>query len=620
MNYLIVLPKMTQNNQEWYMFPLGIAYISASLKQAGFNVFCLNLNYKEKSTQSLLRREIEKHNINVVATGGITVQYNPLKDILDSVKAIDTSIITVLGGGFVTADPINAMKSQPNADIGVIGEGEVTVVALAEALNNNKSLKEVQGLIIKKNTDYEITEKRGEVKDLEAVPLPDYEGFEFEEVLKRESDVFGMYTNKIAVLSCSRSCPFNCTFCFHPSGSTYRKRSLDSVFKELDFLVEKYSIKGVHILDELFAADKERLFEFCDKIKKYDIGWWVQMRVTLATKEALLYMKECGCKTITLGIESGDDTVLKSMNKKITVAQIDEAIQNCKEVGMDFRGNLIFGDIAETAQTANNSINWCIQNKLYNNISMGLILIYPGSYLYKYAIENGLIKDPVKYIAQGCQSVNISKMSNKELTELRNTITEVSDKYSPKLNNISITAFNKENYTVDFEGECCRCGKLNKWQSIGIDITGRLFHCVYCGQVHGNTYKNMLAPQFLNNATKNLADICKNSNCVAVWGMGTYIKELFNNYDEVSKLDLLLFDSSKYIRENGFFGKDVLPTEEILNYNPDAVILGVASQNYPQVTEALNDLCKKAHKRLPKIITMGNLLCNNNNVLTAKQE
>lgn len=80
----------------------------------------------------------------------------------------------------------------------------------------------------------------------------------------------GKKYSQVSVIG-GRSCKYNCTFCFHPSGTTYRQRSLDSIFAEIDYLIEHYEISYIALREELFATDNRRVADFCKRMEKYDL-------------------------------------------------------------------------------------------------------------------------------------------------------------------------------------------------------------------------------------------------------------------------------------------------------------------------------------------------------------
>jgi radical SAM superfamily enzyme YgiQ (UPF0313 family) len=422
---LLVMPRFVQNVGDGYQFSLGICYVSSSMKKAGYEVYTLNLNHREGNVYDILKKEIELNNINVVVTGGLSVHYNLIRFIVESTKKISSNIITIVGGGIITSDPEAAMTALEYADYGVIGEGEITNCELCYALENGISIDEVDGLIYKSEKGkYVRTKARKEIQDINSLPWPDYEGLEFEKSLQNAPDVGGMNSQKTVFMIASRSCPYSCTFCFHTVGKQYRQRSLDDFFEELEYMISKYDIEYLCLEDELFSVNFERVQQFCERIKKYNIKWWAQLRVNNITKELLTVLKESGCDTISFGLESADNRILKSMRKGITIEQIEHALKLVYDMGIHIQGNFIFGDIEETMETATNTIKWWKNHPEYK-IHFSMIMLYPGTHIYEYACEKGIIKDKVKYLREGCPQVNVSKLSDVEFAELLKTLLEL---------------------------------------------------------------------------------------------------------------------------------------------------------------------------------------------------
>ena len=357
LNFLLVMPRLVQDYGEGYVFTLGIAYVSSSMKKAGFNVFTVNLNHRRGDVSEIIKNMIEEHNVHVVATGGLSPQYHLVKSIIRSAKAINSNIITIVGGGIISSDPEIAMEAMEFADFGVIGEGEATMCDLAHNLENSGDLSKVDGLIFKDDSRFIRTGTRKDIKDIDTLPWPDYEGFDIEKYLDGQSAAFGGLNKKrmICMLG-SRSCPFRCTFCFHTNGQKYRRRSLDDFFAELDYLVSRYNIEYISMADELFAPDFDYAKAFCARIKKYNIPWAADFRIDKIKPELLPILKGSGLDVMFFGLESADNRILKSMRKGITIEQIEPALRNVNESGIALYGCFIFGDIAETCETAQNTL------------------------------------------------------------------------------------------------------------------------------------------------------------------------------------------------------------------------------------------------------------------------
>ena len=151
LKYCIVMPRFTQIQNQTYEFPVGIAYVSASLKQSGRDVITYNLNYKPGSIRENIERLIEENSPDVFATGGLTVSYSQLKEMIEAARSVKPDIIIWIGGGIITSAPIPAMKALEIADYGMIGEGEITICELAEAIEGKRDVHSVDGLVFKEH-------------------------------------------------------------------------------------------------------------------------------------------------------------------------------------------------------------------------------------------------------------------------------------------------------------------------------------------------------------------------------------------------------------------------------------------------------------------------------------
>ncbi len=426
MNFLFVTPKYVSRGLV-YEFNLGLAYVSSYMKHRGFNVFCLNPYYYDAPIEQQLSEYINSKQIDVICTGGMSLHFYQINALLEAAKKIKPEIITVVGGAIITSDPRLALENM-QIDYGIIGEGEETMAELADALCNERDVNKVKGLaFFDEKNNLITTEHRGPISDLDALPIPDYEGFEYGYLV----NMFSPTTHKFyytvldevrpANIITSRSCPFNCTFCYHPLGKKYRQRSLDNVFREIDYLVERYNITLLLVMDELFSINKERMYEFAERIKKYNIKWIPQLRVSDVDEKVLKALKDSGVYLISYGIESLSDKILKSMQKKITKAQIEKALKLTRDAKIAIQGNILFGDPEETEETIKESIEWWL-NHLEYGLNLSMIVTLPDASIYRYAIANGLIKDKFKYMKDGFPIINLTKLGDRRFKEICNFV------------------------------------------------------------------------------------------------------------------------------------------------------------------------------------------------------
>lgn len=419
MRTLLVAPRYVRQTGDYYEFPLGLCYVSASLKAKGFAVSCLNLNHTDESLETAVRRAVIQQDIDVVCTGGLSVHYNSIKAVLEAAKQARRDVVTVAGGGAVSSAPDLLVRSTP-MDIGVVGEGEETMVHILRTLEESGDLSQAPGVHYR-TPDQKVaaTPPRQAIADLDSLPFPDYEGFDVETYLdlQRPFDNYYLYPfdrPRLLPIISSRSCPFNCTFCYHPLGKKYRKRSLDNFFAELDGYVRRYGVNMVAILDELFSVDRKRLKEFVSRMEGYGLKWIAQLRVDSVDAEDLGQLKRAGLFYISYGLENAADSILRSMKKHITVSQIESTLAATREAEIGIQGNFLFGDPAETMETARTTLDWWRSHAHYH-INLSRVAPYPGSEIYGHCRDKGIIADELSYLQQGCPVVNMTTLTQEQL-------------------------------------------------------------------------------------------------------------------------------------------------------------------------------------------------------------
>ncbi|MFA5095947.1 MAG: radical SAM protein [Candidatus Omnitrophota bacterium] len=595
LNFLLVMPRLVQSIGDGYVFPLGVAYVSSSMKKAGFNVFTLNLNHRAGDVSEIIKGEIARHNIGVVATGGLSPQYHLVKNVIESAKKAKNGIVTVVGGGIISSDPETAIEALEFADFGVIGEGEATMCALAGCLEQKGDFAKVEGIIFRDGRGYRKTGPRKDIEDISSIPWPDYEGFDIEKYLEVPSAGFaGINKKRVICMLGSRSCPFNCTFCCHTIGKKFRRRSMDDFFAELDYLTSRYRIEYVSMADEVFAPDMESAKEFCERIKKYKISWYADFRIDKVRPEMLPLFKESGLEVMFFGIESADNRILKSMRKGITIEQIEKTLKMVYESGIASFGCFIFGDIAETAETAQNTLKWWKDHREYA-IHLTLVKPFPGSYIYKYACSKGMIKDPIRYLKDGCPQVNISRLSDEEFAGIVRQISE-SQILMDALDSVQLLGLDPVMGRETISGVCAKCSSKNIWENVKLFSIDYIY-CSRCGQ----KYEIPNPPQLRENLDRHISILLEKYGKVAVWGLTLGIMDLFKHSKVLASPNVFPVDISESKRKTDLFGKKIHSPEVLDSEKIPVVVVAVPShggqiscqvrENHHGVTEII-DICQ----------------------------
>ena len=222
----------------------------------------------------------------------------------------------------------------------------------------------------------------------------------------------------------------------------------------------------VGILDELFSLRRARLLEFCERIKPLRLNWLVQLHPHSADPEVLTAMRDAGCSYISYGIESMSQPVLISMQKKSKRERIEQTLKQTHDAKIGIQGNLIFGDTAETLETANESMNWWAHNRQYQ-IYLSRLQVYPGSPDYIVAVRDEMIPDRVKYSEDLPIYLNISNMNDANLDAL----SFQADIHGRTLLNVApVESFRRSkqqiagrNTAYDIVWSCPRCTHVNQY-------------------------------------------------------------------------------------------------------------------------------------------------------------
>jgi radical SAM superfamily enzyme YgiQ (UPF0313 family) len=417
---LLVSPSYAPGRNTMY-FPIGLSYVAAYVRQFGYEVVPLNMNHWDAEQRyQELERILQEERIDVVGITGITIAFNEIERIVQFVRPRSQAQI-VLGGG-ITSCESELVLTTIKPDYMVVSEGELIFLNLLQAMESGRDPGEVRGIWYWKDGKPCATDEGDGIGNLDDLPQPDLDLFGMAEHLAIQSEQQFSYHeshlvgHKMLPITASRSCPFRCTFCYHAGMGKYRRHSIAGVVEHIKASIEKFDVRYFMIYDELFSANKARLIEFCELVRDLNIKWYCQLRVDQMDQLLLHRMKAAGCHYISYGFESGSDTVLESMQKKITAAQIAKAVKMTREARIGIQANFLFGDLVETEDTLQQSLDFQQENQLHF-VDWSAVIPYPGTQLFDRAIEREQIPDRELFIRS---MGNVSQYLWKHMINLTN--------------------------------------------------------------------------------------------------------------------------------------------------------------------------------------------------------
>lgn len=409
------------NNSYISVFPLGIAYLASVCRNAGHEVKIYNqdvYHWPESDLLDLLNREY----FDVVGLGVIAgyYQYRKLLKISEVINRAKKRPFYIIGGHAPSPEPEYFLK-KTKADVVVIGEGEITIVQLLKALEDKKELFSVKGIAFLENGKCVQTPKRPLIQNIDNIPFPAWDLFPMDHyALLREANIKNR--ERCMLVLSGRGCIFKCNFCYRLMEG-YRARTPESIIEEIKILQKDYGISYIDFQDELLMNSAQGTTQLCESFIKsrLKIKWFCNGRLNYAKPDVLRLMKKAGCVFINYGIESLDEKALRAMNKALTVKQITTGVENTLAAGISPGLNIIFGNIGETAESLKLGVDFLLKYDDHAQMrTIRPVTPYPGSPLYYYAIEKGLLKDcedfyENKHINSDLLSVNFTNLSDDEI-------------------------------------------------------------------------------------------------------------------------------------------------------------------------------------------------------------
>jgi len=359
------------HGRHWIMPSLGLMYLSASLRQAGYTVRHIDHTFLERSD---VLEQIDMLKPSVI---GIYCMITMQDEALSLAAQVRDKALTVVGGPYPSGEPETFVD---DFDLVAVGEGEETIVQIMRHLDD-RTFDDIPGLVFKRDGYVVKTEGLHRSKDMSHLPLP-YRG----DIPNHEYIAYWRKHWKDATtpLMSTRGCPFRCDFC-HKSvfGDLFSARPVESVVAEMREIAE-LGYDHVWMSDDLFTLNYRRTFELAQAIEeaRLPLTWECLSRVTHVDKPLFDQMRRAGCKRIFFGIESGDEAVLKEMKKGITPDQARAAVEACVAAGIKAAGFFMVGYLGETTDSLIRSINFSSSLPL-DYVSYTIAYPLPGTGFYE---------------------------------------------------------------------------------------------------------------------------------------------------------------------------------------------------------------------------------------------
>lgn len=336
-----------------------LAALAAFLKNKGFRAATAD-NILRSGTQwerfkALLRSRPPAAGISTSCLYSVS----NIRKITQCIREISPRTKIILGG----TGAIEVAQMRGLADVTVAGQGELPLSRLLAAITGGRDFSAIPNLIITGKNGEETKSEQESVDILDTLPYPDWDS-----TTERPSSCFSV--------EASRGCRHDCVFCGCPGKKSQQYRPVEHILGEIRQDTEKYGAKLIQFIDANLTSDAEFMRRLCSEMIRSGIRipWSCFARADELAKDGKLcrLMAEAGCFWVYLGIESGDDVLLRKMRKGFSCGDIHRGVENAARAGIMVHGNFITGFPGETPLTMKRTMA-LIRNSGLDSISFTVL-------------------------------------------------------------------------------------------------------------------------------------------------------------------------------------------------------------------------------------------------------
>jgi radical SAM superfamily enzyme YgiQ (UPF0313 family) len=384
-------------------------YIAACLERAEVPVDILDANLTSKDPEEVAL-EVKRKRPEIVGLSAVTPTVKTAMKIMKSIRMATPNVVGIMGGAHPTFLPADTLADCPELDIVVTGEGGEAMLDLVNALDGfsweheeqrkigsdsvrqlAERVSNVKGIAFRDPEKPGFTREtppRPLIQDLDSLPFPARHLVPFDQYTVRDRKT------PIGAIITSRGCPFACEYCSSSriGGIRFRCRSPANVVDELNLLHEKYGVKQMEFLDDIFTLNKSRAAQIASEIRMrdLDINWVASSRVDTVDKGLISKLKRGGLNGLYYGVEAGSQRVLDLMNKRVKIDQIRDAFRAARECEVGTVGAFMLGYPGETLDEMRRTIGLSIElDPDYAQFS--ILTPFPGTPIYQRLKASGLL-------------------------------------------------------------------------------------------------------------------------------------------------------------------------------------------------------------------------------------
>jgi len=404
-------------------YPLWLAYATGVLEQSGHRCRLVDAPADGLSLENCLKRaQAQEPGLIVVDTSTPSIASD--LEAARALKGQHPKACVVLVGAHASATAADLLGDEGTAsfvDFIAKEEYDDTLRDLAAALEAGRDPREVAGLYFRDGAEARLSGARPYIENLDALPF-------VSQVYQRHLDYtkyfYSITQYPVVTIITGRGCPYQCTFCQYPQtmhGHTYRYRSAENVAQEFAWIEANLpNVKEVFIEDDTLTVNRERVRRLAEALIEQGsrLSWTANSRCDV-DEETLHWMKRAGCRLLCVGVESGNDEILKNIRKRLTVERVRRFARDAKKAGIMIHGCFMVGNPGETKETMEETFQLAKELD-FDTVQFFPLMVYPGTAAYEWAVKNNYLttRDFSQWVTEeGTHHCVVSRpgLSNEEL-------------------------------------------------------------------------------------------------------------------------------------------------------------------------------------------------------------
>jgi len=372
-----------------FSFPLGIMYLASTLRRASdrydIRIYDLRTTGQDYSD---LAATVTRFKPDLVGMSAITMEAPSLDRVARTVRETGFQGPIVAGGPHPTAYPDETLSNR-DVDYLVLGEGEETFKELVESLDTRSDPAKVRGIAFRQDRTTRYSAPRPLTLELDTIPHPAWDLVSFDAYAKLRS-MSSLRRNRYMNLFTSRACPFKCVYCHHVFGKKFRARSPENVLDEVRLLVDRYGVRHLEIVDDIFNCDLERSKKILDLLHaeglSVDISFPNGLRCDRLDREFLEKLSRFPFTLVCAPVETASPRIQKLIKKNLNLSRVSDVINWCDDLRIYSRGFFMLGFPTETREELEATIDYAVKSRLHTAFFF-VVVPFKGTELYQMSLD-----------------------------------------------------------------------------------------------------------------------------------------------------------------------------------------------------------------------------------------